>query len=325
MFKVYLTSLYPETAVERIAKVAVIKQWKESTTVPYGVLKEEIKDVDGLFCFAADKVDVGIIQAAHKLKVISNDAVGFNNIDIAEATRCGIAVGNTPGVLTESTADLTFALLMAAARRVAESDRYVRSGQWQSLFQPGQMFGWDIHEATLGIVGLGRIGIAVARRARGFNMRVLYSNRTRRPEIEAELGLQYVSLGSLLARSDFISLHVALNEDTRHMIGRAELASMKPNAILINAARGAVVDQKALYDALKEGQIAGAGLDVLEIEPIPLVDPLLTLENVVLTPHIGSATTVTRTRMALLAAENLIAGLEGRRLPHCVNPEVYRD
>jgi glyoxylate reductase len=324
MFKVYLTSLYPEAAVERLAKVAVIKQWKEPTTVPYAVLKEQVKDVDGLFSFAADRVDAGIIQAAPKLRVISNDAVGFNNIDVAEATRRGIAVGNTPGVLTESTADLTFALLMAAARRIAESDRYIRSGQWKSLFQPGQMFGWDVYGATLGIVGLGRIGIAVARRAKGFNMRILYSNRTRRPDIESELGLEYVPLKSLLSQSDFVSLHVALNDNTRNMIGQPELTLMKRSAILINAARGPVIDQKALYDALKEGRIAGAALDVLVTEPIPLDDPLLTLENVVLTPHIGSATTVTRTRMALLAADNLIAGLEGRRLPHCVNPEVYR-
>ena len=307
-----------------MAKIALIKEWKENFALPYEVLKKEVSDIDGLFCLTADRVDAAVIQAAPKLKVISNDAVGFNNIDVAEATRRGIPVGNTPGVLSDTTADLAFALLMAAARRIAESDRYVRKGLWKVAFQPGLMFGHDIHHATLGIVGLGRIGVEMARRAKGFNMRILYSNRSRRPDIEAELGVEYITLASLLSQSDFVSLHVSLNENTRHLIGRTELALMKSNAILINTARGQVVDQNALYEALKAGQIAGAGLDVMETEPIPADDPLLTLENVVFTPHIGSATKATRNRMAMLAAENLIAGLQGRRLPHCINPEVYK-
>lgn len=323
-YKVFITNTFPEAAVQEMAKIAQIKQWKETFALPYDVLKKEVNDIDGLFCLTADRVDAAVIQAAPKLKVISNDAVGYNNIDVAEATRRGIAVGNTPGVLSETTADLAFALLLASARRIAESDRYVRKGLWKVAFQPGLMFGRDIHHATLGIVGLGRIGIEMARRAKGFNMRILYSNRSRRHDMEAELGLEYVTLASLLSQADFVSLHVPLNENTRHMMGPTELALMKSTGILINTARGQVVDQKALYEALKAGRIAGAGLDVMETEPLAADDPLLTLENVVFTPHIGSATQATRDRMAMLAAENLIAGLEGRRLPHCVNPEVYK-
>jgi glyoxylate reductase len=326
-YRVYITNRIPEEsleALEPLKRIALIKEWKEGPAIPYRVLKEEVKDIDGLLCMLADKVDAGILEAAPRLKVISNHAVGFDNIDIAQATLRGIPVGNTPGVLSETTADLAFALMMAAARRIAESDRYVRNGQWKVGWQSLSMLGQDIHHATLGIVGMGRIGAEVARRARGFRMRILYSNRHRREDIEKELGIEYVSLPVLLSESDFVSLHVPLNESTNRMISKAELALMKPTAIIINTARGRVIDQQALYEALQSGKIGGAGLDVTEIEPIPPDNPLLKLDNVVFTPHIGSATVATRNKMAAIAVENLIAGLNGERLPHCVNPEVYR-
>jgi glyoxylate reductase len=309
--------------LEIISRVAVVKQWKEESHLPYEVLKEEVKEVDGLLCLLSDKIDAGIIAAAPNLKVISTYAVGFDNIDTNQATHRGIAVGNTPGVLSETTADLAFALLMATARRITESDRCVRDGHWKAAWKPLLMCGQDIHHATLGIIGMGRIGAEMARRSQGFQMRILYTNRHRREDIEKELGAQYVTLPVLLAESDYISLHVPLNEKTRHLISQAELTLMKPTAILINTARGSVIDQKALCEALKLGQIGGAGLDVTEIEPIPQDDPLLKLDNVVFTPHIGSASKATRSRMAIMAAENLIAGLQGLRLPHCVNPKVY--
>jgi glyoxylate reductase len=323
-YTIYITNLIPDQALEMLSKVAVIKQWKEDYVLPYNVLKEQVKDVYGLFCLLADRVDAELIAAAPHLKVISNYAVGFDNIDIAAATRRGIPVGNTPGVLSETTADLAFALLMAAARKIAQADRYVRGSQWKVAWQPLLMRGQDIHHSTLGIVGMGRIGAEMARRGKGFRMRILYSNRHRREDIEKELGAEYVTLPELLKESDFVSLHVPLNEATRRLIGQKELALMKPTAVLINTARGAVVDQKALYEALKSGKIGGAGLDVMDPEPIPLDDPLLKLENVVFTPHIGSASKATRDRMAIMVAENLLAGLEGKRLPNCVNPDVYK-
>ncbi len=321
--RIYITNIIPDSGLQLLARVADIRQWQKSYALPYETIKVEVKNADGLLCLLADKVDAALIDAAPRLKVISNFAVGFDNIDVAQATRRGIPVGNTPGVLSETTADLAFALLMAAARRIAESDRFVRAGRWQVAWQPLLMRGQDIHHAVLGIVGLGRIGAERARRARGFQMRVLYSNRHRREELEKELGVECASLPDLLSKSDFVSLHVPLNDGTRCLIGPKELALMKPTAILINTARGAVVDQKALYAALVSKQIGGAGLDVAEVEPIPADGPLLQLENVVFTPHIGSASKATRDRMAVMAAENLIAGLEGRRLPNCVNPEVY--
>ena len=322
-YKVYITSLFPDVVAEMLDPIALIKQWKEESVLSYETLKHEIGDIEGLLCLRVDKIDAGIIKSAPQLKVISNFAVGYDNIDISEATRRGIPVGYTPGVLSETTADLAFALLMAAARRVAEADRYVRNGRWTVARQPFLMYGQDIHHATLGIVGMGQIGAEVARRGKGFQMRILYNNRHRREDLEKELGAEYVSLPVLLSSSDFVSLHTPLNESTHRLIGRNELALMKPTAILINTARGQIIDQQALYEALKSGKIRGAGLDVIEIEPIPPDDPILKLDNVVFSPHVGSATKATRDRMAKLAAENLIAGLAGQRLPYCVNPEVF--
>jgi lactate dehydrogenase-like 2-hydroxyacid dehydrogenase len=271
-----------------------------------------------------DSIDAVVMdRAGPGLKVISNCAVGFDNIDVAEATRRGIPVGNTPGVLTETTADFAFALLMAAARRIPEGERFVRAGKWRT-WGLTQLLGQDIHGATLGIIGFGRIGQAVARRARGFDMRVLYYDPFHADDFQTtEMGVQRVDLDTLLRQSDFISLHVPLNEHTYHMIDAEALAKMKPTAILINTARGPVVDPQALYQALKSGQIAAAALDVTEPEPLPPEHPLLSLENLIVTPHIASASVETRSKMIQMALENLRAGLQGQRLPNCVNPQVY--
>lgn len=321
--KVFVSRLIDREALDMIAEVAEMEVWRDELPPPYEVLLEKVKDVDGLLSLLSDRVDITLMDAAPKLKVISNLAVGYDNIDITEAKKRGIQVGNTPGVLTETTADIAFALLMATARRVVEADRYVRKGQWKT-WGPMILLGQDIHHATLGIIGLGRIGIEVAKRARGFNMNVLYHDIVRNSEeTERQLGVKYISeLNELLSTSDFISVHVPLLPGTHHLIGASEFALMKPRAVFINTSRGQVVDQKALYEALRSGKIFAAGMDVTEVEPISTDDPLLTLENVVITPHIASASVHTRKNMAMMAAENLIAGLRGEVLPNCVNPEV---
>ncbi|MBA7473859.1 Glyoxylate/hydroxypyruvate reductase B [subsurface metagenome] len=307
-----------------IAPVTDMEMWPQETPPPYDVLLKKVQDVEGLLALLTDKVDAGLMKAAPKLKVISNLAVGYDNIDIPEATRRGIVVGNTPGVLTETTADFAFALLMAAARRVAEADGFTRKGLWKT-WGPMVMLGQDIHHATLGIVGLGRIGVEITKRAKGFDMEVLYYDPLRRSEVEKELGVEYISeLSTLLSRSDFISLHLPLCPETHHLIGAAEFAAMKSSAILVNTSRGPIVDQKALYQALKSHQIFAAAIDVTEIEPIPPEDPLLTLDNVIIAPHIASASFTTRTSMATMAAANLIAGLRGQIPPNCVNPEAIK-
>jgi glyoxylate reductase len=287
------------------------------------VLREKARDIDGLLSMVADRIDEALLAAAPRLRVVSNLAVGYDNIDIPAATKRGIPVGNTPGVLTETTADFAFTLIMAAARRVAASDSLVRRGGWRA-WGPMTMLGQDVHHATLGLVGLGRIGGEVAKRARGFSMRVLYHDSIRRSwDEERELGVEYVpELAKLLAAADFVSVHVPLLPATRHLIGAAQFALMKPTAIFVNTSRGPVVDQRALYEALKARRIFAAALDVTEVEPISPDDPLLTLDNITITPHIASASFATRTRMAILAAENLIAGLAGKVPPHCVNPEA---
>jgi glyoxylate reductase len=271
-----------------------------------------------------DRIDAEVLDAGNRLRVVSNMAVGYDNVDVAAATARGILVTNTPGVLTETTADMAFALLLAAARRVVGGNRLARTGGWKT-WHPSFLLGRDVNSAVLGIVGLGQIGLAVARRARGFNMRVLYHSTTRRSEAEKELGLEYADLDHLLSESDFVSLHVFLDPQTHHLIGERELALMKPSAVLINTSRGAVVDQSALYSALKENRIAAAGLDVTETEPIPGDDPLLTLDNVVITPHIASASVATREKMARMAVESIVAVLRGERPAHCVNPEAAQD
>ena len=322
--RVFVTRSIPEAGLDALRPVAEIDVWEKNEPPHYEILLEKAASVDGLLCLLTDRIDANLIEAVGgTLKVISQMAVGCDNIDLAAATKRGIPVGHTPGVLTDATADFTWALLMAAARRIVEGDRFTRAGNW-TTWEPKLLLGPDISGATLGILGFGRIGQAVARRAAGFNMRVLYHNdQSRYPELEAELDVEFVSFENLLGQSDFLTIHTPLTNATHHLIGEHELAQMKPTAVLINTARGPVIDPVALHGALKRRQIAMAALDVTEPEPIPLDDPLLDLDNLVITPHIGSASLQARTRMAIMAAENLIAGLRGERLPYCVNMEVY--
>jgi len=323
--RVFVSRIIAQEALDRIAQSTEMEVWLEELPPAYEVLVEKARAAEGLLTLLSDKIDTALMDAAPKLKVVSNMAVGYDNINIAEATKRHIVVGNTPGVLTETTADLTFALLMAAARRVTEADNHTRKGQWKT-WAPKVLLGQDIHHATLGIIGLGRVGAEVAKRAKGFNMKVLYYDEINRSEEEErQLGVEYTStLAKLLASADFISIHVPLLPQTHHLIGATEFAMMKPTAVFINTSRGPVVDQKALYEALRSGQIFAAAIDVTEVEPISPDDALLTLDNVIITPHIASASFTTRKKMALMAAENLLAGLRGETLPNCVNPEVLR-
>jgi glyoxylate reductase len=269
---------------------------------------------EGLFTYGHPRVDGALMDGMPRLRIISNFGVGVDHIDLDAARQRGIPVGNTPGILDGATADMTFALLLAAARNVAAGDRYARSDAF-THYDPRLLLGQEVHGATLGIVGMGGIGRQVARRARGFDMTILYHNRRRDPQAEAELGARYATLPDLLRQADFVTLNVPLTAETRHMIGREQLALMKPTAMLINAARGGVVDHAALLEALQQRRIGGAALDVTEPEPLPRDHPLLTLDNVVIAPHLGSATHQTRRRMAELSVENLLAGLRGEELP----------
>jgi glyoxylate reductase len=286
-------------------------------------LIRSLAEADGLFTLLTVTVDDALLERGPHLRVVSNMAVGVDNIDLAACTARGIPVGHTPGVLTEGTADLAMALLLSVARRLPEASRDARQGRW-TTWRPDGWLGADLHGATLGIVGLGKIGTAVAERARAFGLRLVYTSRQAKPELETRLGLTRLSLEELLSQSDFVSLHVALTAETRGLIGAEQLGLMKESAILINTARGPVVDTGALYRALRQGQIAAAGLDVTDPEPLPAGHPLYELENCLILPHIGSATHHTRRRMAEVACLNLLAGLEGKRLPHCANPDVYR-
>jgi glyoxylate reductase len=315
---VYVTRRIPEAAVRLLESAAETRVWAADVPIPRDTLLQQVQGVDGLLCLLTERIDAELLAAAPRLRVVANMAVGYDNVDVAACTARGVVATNTPGVLTETTADMAFALLMAAARRVVESERYVREGRWQT-WGPMLFLGQDVHHATLGIVGLGRIGAEVARRARGFDMRVLYHARSRKPELERDLGVEYASLERLLRESDFVSLHVDLNPETRHLISSARLRQMKPTAVLVNTARGPVVDQRALYEALRDGIVSAAALDVTDPEPIPADDPLLDLPNVIVCPHIASASVATRTRMATLAAENLVSVLEGRRPPTPIN------
>ena len=285
-------------------------------------LLEAVAGADGFLSMITDAVDAELLDAAPRLRVVSNMAVGYNNIDVAAATARGIVVTNTPGILTEATAELAFALILAAARRVVDLDRRTRAGEW-TCWAPLLFLSREVSGKTLGVVGLGRIGRAVARRARAFGMRVLYHSRSRlEAEEERDLGVEYAEKDELLATADFVSLHVPLSAETRHLIGRRELDLMKPTAYLINTSRGPVVDEAALVEALKARRIEGAGLDVYENEPM-LAPGLAALDNAVLLPHVGSATVETRTKMARMAAENLLSALRGERPAHVVNPEVW--
>ena len=320
--KVFVTRRIPDAGMKLLEQETDVDLWEAPAPPEYSSLVQRAKGVDGLLCMLTDTVDANLMDSiGSQLKVISQVSVGVDNIDLRAATDRGIPVGNTPGVLTDTTADLAWALLMAAARRVVESDRFVREGRWKT-WGPIDFLGLDVAGATLGIIGFGRIGRAVARRALGFGMRILYYSRTRHPEAEKECRAQYVDLETLLRESDFVSLHTNLTAETHHFINEDRLAMMKPTGILINTARGPVVDSKALFRALARGVIAYAALDVTEPEPIDPDDPLLGLANIVVIPHIGSASVKTRSRMAEMAAENLIAGLAGKLPPNCANPHV---
>jgi glyoxylate reductase len=307
--KVYITRRIPEQILKRLSTTYDVRMWdKEDIQVPYEILEKEIEDIDGLLCLLTENIDDSLLSKAKKLKIIANMAVGYNNIDINSATKRGIMVTNTPGVLTETTADLTFGLLLATARRLTEASDYLKNGEWKT-WSPMQLTGQDINGATLGIIGLGSIGEALARRAKGFDMEVLYFNRSRKYEKENELGIKYSSFENLLQVSDFVCVMTPYTPETKHLIDSEQLSLMKENAVLINTARGGIVNETALYQALKNKEIWGAGLDVFENEPVSLDNPLLTLPNVVTLPHIGSASIATRMKMANLAVSNLIAGL----------------
>ena len=285
-------------------------------------LRRAVAGMDGLIAVVTDAVDAALLEAGSGLKVVANVAAGYDNVDVAAATRRGVVVTNTPGVVTESTADLTWGLLFAVGRRVAEADRYVRAGKWKE-WRLMVLLGHDVHGSTLGIIGMGNIGQAVARRAGGFGMSILYHNRRRLPEdVEARLNATWVELDELLRTADFVSVHTPLTAETRHLIGERELRLMKPTSYLVNTSRGPVVDEEAVLRALQERWIAGAGLDVFEREPL-VPQALKDLENVVLLPHIGSASVASRTRMAVMAAQSAVAVVHGRRPTHVVNPEVY--
>ena len=285
-------------------------------------LRQAVAGMDGLISVVTDTIDTELLQAGLDLRVVANVAAGFDNVNVPAATRHGVVVTNTPGVVTESTADLTWGLLFAIGRRIAEADRYVRAGKWKE-WQLMVLLGHDVHGSTLGIIGMGNIGQAVARRASGFAMTIIYHNRRRLPaDVESKLGATWVELDELLSAADFVSVHTPLNAETRHLIGDRELRLMKPTSYLINTSRGPVVDEEAVTRALQERWIAGAGLDVFEREP-EVPQALKDLENVVLLPHIGSASVASRTRMAVMAAQSAVAVLQGQRPQHVVNPEVY--
>jgi len=308
--------------MNRINSFCDAEVWAGELPPQREILLEKVRQVEGLVCLLTDKIDAELMNSAPNLRVISNYAAGFDNIDLAEATKRGIVVGNTPEVLTETTADFTFALLMAAARRIVEGERNVKAGLWKT-WGPMTLLGRDVHGATLGIIGLGRIGTAVARRARGFGMKVLYYDYKRAAqEMEDELGVEFVEFDRLLGESDFITVHVNLTPETHHLIAEEQLRKMKKTCVLVNTSRGQVVDTMALYNALREQRITFAALDVTDPEPLPKNHLLLTLENVIVTPHIASASVATRTEMALMAADNLIAGLQGKLPPHAINPEA---
>jgi len=322
--KVYVTREMPERGLRIIKEKFDAEVWPDYAPPPKKTIIKKAANVDALATLLSDKIDAEVFDAAPKLKIVAQMAVGFDNIDVVEATKRGIYVTNTPGVLTETTADFAWTLLMAVARRVAEADKYVRKGQWKVGWHPMMMQGRDIYGATLGIVGLGRIGCAIAMRAKGFNMKVLYYDVIRRPDFEKRYDIVFTELDEIFKTADFITINTPYTKETHHLLDEKKLKSMKKTAYLINNARGPIVDEKALYKALKEGWIAGAGLDVFEEEPTPVTNPLLKLDNVVVAPHISSASYETRSKMAEMVAENLIAYFDGKTPPNLANPEAMK-
>jgi len=322
--KVFVSRRIPDDGIEPIKEATDAEIWVDDLPPPRAELLKAVAGCDGVVTLLTDRVDDEFLDAAGpQLKVVSNYAVGFDNVDVPACTARGVAVGNTPGVLTETTADLAFALLMAAARRLPEGDRYVRAGKWKT-WGPLLLLGPDVHGATIGIVGFGRIGQAVARRARGFGMKVVYQDVHRAdPAVEAEFEATSLPLEELLPMADFVSLHVNLTPQTKGLIDAEKLSWMKQSAVLVNTSRGPVIDHAALAKALTSGKLFAAALDVTDPEPIPPDDPLVGLENCLIVPHIASASRATRGKMAEMAAANLLAGVRGERIPTPVNPEVY--
>ncbi|MCH7577115.1 MAG: D-glycerate dehydrogenase [Chloroflexi bacterium] len=318
---VFVTRRLPGGALDLLAQHTELRVWEEELPPPPQELRSQAAACHGLLTLLTDRVDTALLDSAPNLIVVSNMATGFDNIDLPGASERNVLVTRTPGVLSETVADFTFALLLAAARRIPEADRYVRAGRWRT-WGPSILLGRDVFGATLGIVGMGDVGAAVAKRARGFGMRIVYHSNSRKPRLERRYGMTYLPLEELLRQSDFVTLHVPLTEETRRLISRRELGLMKESAVLMNTSRGSLVDQTALYEALKFGRIGGAALDVTDPEPIQPDDPLLTLENVVIVPHVASASVATREHMANLAAENLLTALRGRIPKDTANREV---
>lgn len=320
--KVLVTHQLPGERIHDLPQHSDMNVWMGPGLLSAQGLREELAGCEGLVCLLTDRVDRALIEAMPALEFVSSMSVGVDHVDVQALTERGIPLGHTPGVLVETTADTAFALMLAAARRLGEADRFVRQGNWspENAWSPDFFTGKDVAGATLGIIGLGEIGQAVARRAAGFGMRVLGWNRSERDVP----GVENVSLDELLLRSDFVSVHVALTEQTHHLLNADRIAMMKPGVVVINTARGGIVDELALHEALSSGHVYAAGIDVFEQEPVAVDNPLLSHSNVVLAPHIGSATTLTRARMADIAAANALAALAGEPMPHCVNPEVYR-
>jgi glyoxylate reductase len=320
--KVFVTRIIPDAGLNLIKQRCDMEVWTDALPPPHAVLRQKVAGCEGLVSLLTDKIDAALMDAAPRLKVVSNYAVGFNNIDIAAATERGIAVGNTPGVLTDATADMAFCLLIAAARRLTEGHQYTLAGKWKT-WEPLGHLGQDLAGRTLGVLGMGRIGYALAKRCRGgWDMQILYYDVRRNEQAENDLGAQYVDLDTLLREADFVSIHTDLNEQTKGLFNAERFQKMKRTAVLINTARGPIIDQKALHGALKAGTIFAAGLDVTDPEPPAPDDPLLKLPNLIVAPHIASATVGTRNAMAEICANNLLAGLSGQKLPAWVNPEV---
>ena len=321
--KVFVTRIIPDKGLDIVKEFCDVDLWTEDMPPGRDVLLDRIRGTDGILCLLTDRIDGEAMDSAgEQLKVISNFAVGFDNVDVAAATARKIPVGNTPDVLTDATADFSFALLMSAGRRILEGDRYVRESKWKT-WHPMLLLGVEMKGTTLGLVGFGRIGKAMARRAMGFDMRVIYYDPSE-TKPDPEFKATSVDFETLLEQSDFISLHTPLTPDTRHLIDAVALSKVKPGAVLVNTSRGPVVDLDALHDALKERRLFAAALDVTEPEPLPLDHPLFQLDNIVIMPHIASASKTARDEMSWLAAKNLIAGLKGEHLPNCVNPQVYK-
>ncbi len=319
--RIFVTRGLVGTGLDRLAAEADVTIWPDLDPPPHEKLLDEAARSQGLLTTIADRIDADFFRAAPSIRAVSQLAVGYDNIDVAAANEHGVLVCNTPGVLTDATADLAFALMLAHARRLLAGDRALRSGAWGE-WSPVFMLSNDLHAKTLGIIGLGAIGRAVAERAKGFKMPLLYWSRSRKPEAEAELGIQWRELDDLLRESDYVSINIALSEESRGLIGEREFDLMKPSGVIVNTARGPIIDQEALYRALVEKRIGGAALDVFEHEPLPTDHPLLALDNVVVSPHVGSATFETRARMTDLAVDNLLAFFRGEMPPAAVNPEV---